>query len=142
MTMMTLFTIAMLLLTVTTTLTHADVTDIYGTYESVFLRNMYATNKAITPDQKEAYERMRVSIIINENNVEMLFGGNNNEPHKMDYYIIKNDFILAYDDTLLNVMYYPIYFKNNIIYTMGQSFVKNKSNKEIKLGQPPASVAR
>lgn len=132
----------MLLLAVTTTSVHADVTDIYGTYESVILRNMYATNKDITPDQKEVFERMRVSIIINENNVQILLGGNNDEPHKMDYYIIKNNFILAYDDSLINVMYYPIFFKNNIIYAMGQSFEKSKSNKEIKLGQPPASVAR
>lgn len=117
-------TITLLLLTFTTTFAYAEFTDIYGTYESIMLRDMYATNKNITPDQKESFERMRVSITINENKVIMALGNTDEEPLKMNYYIIKKDFILAYVDGLINVMYYPIFFKNNIIYTMGQSFEK------------------
>ena len=117
-------TIIILLFSVTTSLVYADFTDMYGTYEPTFLRDMYATRKNITPEQKKSFERMRISIIINENKVIMIFGVNNEEPRKMNYYIIKKDFILAYDDSLINVMYYPIYFKNNLIYTMGQSFEK------------------
>jgi hypothetical protein len=117
-------TIAILLFTVTTSFVYADFTDMYGTYESIMLRDMYATKKNITPEQKESFERMRVSITINENKVIMVLGSTNEEPLKMNYYIIKKDFILAYFDELINVMYYPIYFKNNIIYTMGQSFEK------------------
>ena len=103
---------------------HADFTDIYGTYDSIWLRDRYATKKHITPEQKEAYERMRMSITINENKVIIILGGDEEDTLEMNYYIIKKDFILAYDDSLINVMYRPIYFKNNIIYTMGQSFEK------------------
>ena len=97
----------------------------YGAYESVWLRDRYATKKNITHEEKDAYERMRVSITINENKVIIILGGNKEDALEMNYYIIKKDFILAYDDSLINVMYRPIYFKNNIIYTMGQSFEKN-----------------
>ena len=121
-------TITILLFAVTTTFVSADFTDMYGTYESVRLRDMYATRKNITPEQKESFERWRVSITINENKVILALGSDNEEPIEMKYYIIKKDFILAYYDEMINVMYYPIYFKNNIIYTMGQSFEK-ESNK-------------
>ena len=121
--------VSILLFTAINTFVYADITDMYGTYESIYLRNIYATRKNIPPDQKEAFERMRISIIINENYVEMILGGNNDETLKWNYYIIKHSFILAYDDSAINVMYYPIYFKKNIIYAMGQSFEKNESNK-------------
>jgi len=118
------YTITILLLMVISTFVSADFTDMYGTYESITHSQLYGNNKNLTPEQKEYFEKIRLSLTINENEVILVLGGNSEESLKLNYYIIKKNIILAYYGDRLNKVYHPIYFENNIIYTMGQRFEK------------------
>jgi len=112
---------------------YASLSGIYGVYESTHFQDLYG-KKELSPELKEAIDSSHMTITVNEHKIILTIGKSEPEAIDLNYVIVKNNFILAFDKESMQEMYYPIYIKNNILYTAGQRFKKTnkESNKAFK----------
>lgn len=107
----------------------AENDEIYGVYESTFYQEMLAQNRNLESKFKEAANKAHTTITINKQKVIMTIGKTEPESISMNYSFVGYNAIIAVDNEMMQEMYFPIYIKDEILYTAGQRFKKVKSNK-------------